>query len=305
MKSKPIIMIAIAILFGAISIFIADVWINSAVSANAPVAISSDEQKPEVEFNKIVVASASLKYGDVLSGSVLKEIPWPNDALPEGTFGSVEEVLAEENRIALFSIEINEPILLVKISGQNGRATLSNMLGKGMRAITIRVDDVAGVAGFITPGDRVDISMTRKGEATSTQIITQNIKVLTVDQNSDEKTTAPSLVRAVTVEANASQAQKITLARALGALSLSLRAAGDQAVTSGEKITSVNFLDTSANDVVDSKEAGSPTKPSVSRQRTVLVTRGLTPTTYSVVNEEYTAKHRTVKAASINHNQIN
>jgi pilus assembly protein CpaB len=194
MKNRPIIMIAIAVLFGAVSIFVADIWLESAVNAkvstNAPIV----EQKPAVIFNTIVVAVKPLRYGEILTENALKEIPWPEGELPKGAFKKIEDVLAEKERVVLSPIEISEPVLLAKISGENGRAALSNMLGVNMRAVTIRVDDVAGVAGFITPGDRVDISLTRKTEIVSSQVLLQNIKVLTVDQKAMKEVPARNLL---------------------------------------------------------------------------------------------------------------
>ena len=119
MNNKPIIMIAIAVLFGGVSIFVADIWIDSAVNAkvstNAPVA----EKNPAVIFNTIVVAVKPLRYGELLTEKALKEIPWPEGELPEGAFKKIKDVLAEKERVVLSPIEISEPVLLAKISGEN------------------------------------------------------------------------------------------------------------------------------------------------------------------------------------------
>ena len=91
--------------------------------------------------------------------------PWPQDSLPHGAFATVDALLAEGSRVVLSPMEANEPVLLAKLSGPNGRATLSNLLTPGMRAVTIKTDEIAGVGGFITPGDRVDIVLTRDAGA--------------------------------------------------------------------------------------------------------------------------------------------
>ena len=80
-------------------------------------------------------------------------------------FATVDALLAEGSRVVLSPMEANEPVLLAKLSGPNGRASLSNLLTPGMRAVTVKTDEIAGVGGFITPGDRVDIVLTRDAGA--------------------------------------------------------------------------------------------------------------------------------------------
>ena len=130
----------------------------------------------------------------------------------------------------LTAIEANEPILSSKITGPGQRATLSAMIADGMRAVTIRVNDVEGVAGFVLPGDRVDVALTRQGDksaSTSTDVVLQNVKVLAIDQIADERADKPSIARAVTLEVDTNSAQKLALASPVGTLSLMLRKAGE------------------------------------------------------------------------------
>jgi pilus assembly protein CpaB len=108
-----------------------------------------------------------------------------------------------------------------------------------MRAVTIRVNDVEGVAGFVLPGDRVDIALTRqvdKGAAT-TDVVLQNTRVLAIDQTADERNDKPSVVKAVTLEVDTAAAQKIALAASVGTLSLMLRKAGEMASESTRRIS--------------------------------------------------------------------
>jgi pilus assembly protein CpaB len=93
----------------------------------------------------------------------------------------------------------------------------------GMRAISVRINDVLGVAGFVLPGDRVDIMLTRDGY---TDILLQNVKILAMDQPADERLGKPKTGKTATVEVNSVDAQKLTLAETAGSLSLALRAAG-------------------------------------------------------------------------------
>nr|MDQ2705243.1 Flp pilus assembly protein CpaB [Pseudomonadota bacterium] len=167
-------MIGIAAVFGAISIFAADLWVKSAAEARIdPIEVSVPApDEPKIEFKKIVVASTPLRFGMELDRAQLDEIPWPQDSLPEGAFGSIEELLADGSRVVLSPIETSEPVLLAKLSGVNGRATLSNLLSPGMRAVTVRTDEIAGVGGFIMPGDRVDLVLTR--DAGAIQEVSEN-----------------------------------------------------------------------------------------------------------------------------------
>jgi len=141
-------MIGIAAVFGAISIFAADFWVKSQAKADSEEKTASIvvPQAPKVEFKTIVVANAPLRYGMALDRAQLSEIPWPQDSVPQGAFTTIEKLLEDGSRVVLSPIEVNEPVLLTKLSGPNGRATLSNMLSPGMRAVTIRTDDGVSLA---------------------------------------------------------------------------------------------------------------------------------------------------------------
>jgi pilus assembly protein CpaB len=131
--------------------------------------------------------------------------------------------------VALTSITVNEPILKWKISGAGSRASLSAVVKEGMRAVSVRVNDVIGVGGFLLPGDRVDVLFTKKGEREipgSTDILIQNARVLAVDQIADQKKDEPVVAKVATLEVTTFDAQKIALAQQVGSLSLMLRAAG-------------------------------------------------------------------------------
>ena len=276
MKNRPIIMIAIAVIFGAMSIFVADVWLSASTNANPVPRNSAEAKVPKIKYATIVAAAKSLRYGDKLVAADLVEIPWPEDKLPVGAYKSIKQATSDGDRLVLTPIEVNELVLLSKLSGKDGRAALSNKLASGMRAVTIPVDDVSGVAGFITPGDRVDIVLIRSGETMSAELILQNIKVITVDQAADVRSTGAKVANAITLEVTSEEAKKLALAKATGKLSLTLRAAGDQLVKS----------DSAKSGVLDrlSSMMNSDKAP---KRRTVIVTRAMAATPYSVVNADY------------------
>ncbi|TIO98957.1 MAG: Flp pilus assembly protein CpaB, partial [Mesorhizobium sp.] len=150
MRANTVIMIVLAGVFGVLAVVLANIWLANQRNAMA--------QSNGVQASTIVVAAMPLKFGDALSADKLREIPWPAGAVPSGSFKTIKDALAGNGaRQALQSISANEPILSAKITGPGQRATLSAVLGEGMKAVSIRVNDVLGVAGFVFPGDRVDV----------------------------------------------------------------------------------------------------------------------------------------------------
>jgi pilus assembly protein CpaB len=131
--------------------------------------------------------------------------------------------------------------LNTKITGPGERATLSRMLREGMKAVTIQANAVAGVGGFVNPGDHVDVILTRNaGEAgtpASADILIQNIRVLGVDQSADDRKFKAAVAQTVTLEVPIRQAQRILLGASIGTLSLVLRGAGDLADSDNDRVS--------------------------------------------------------------------
>jgi pilus assembly protein CpaB len=229
-------MIGFAVLFGLLAVFVAQSWLTNQTEQRMK---DLEAQRKPLVTQTIVVASRPLRFGNDLSKTSLREIAWPADALPVGSFAKVEELLTGDKRVVLTSIEANEPILSSKITGAGQRATLSAVLKEGMKAVTIRVNDVEGVAGFVLPGDRVDIALTRQLEkgVANTDVVLQSVKVLAIDQLADERADKPSLVKAVTLEVDTPNSQKLALAGTVGTLSLALRKAGDTGSEATRRVT--------------------------------------------------------------------
>jgi pilus assembly protein CpaB len=186
---------------------------------------------PAIELGGIVVADKDLAYGAPVARESLKIMPWPKASIAKDAFTNIDEIYkgatGPKDRIALITMAQNEPVTRAKISGFGGKPTLSHQVENGMRAISIRVDDVVGVAGFVLPGDRVDVLLTRRmpnpADALQTQVLLQNIKVIGINQTADQAADKPILARTATVEVTPEQAQTLTLAHQAGSLSLSLR----------------------------------------------------------------------------------
>jgi pilus assembly protein CpaB len=217
MRSNNIIILVVAVALGGLAAFLARNWLASHARSGQRAGVGT-----------IVVASAPLSFGAQLTANNLTEIPWDSAAVPEGAFATKQEVMQDGRRMALASIARNEPILRSKITAPGQHATLSSILDPAKRAVTVRVDDVRGVAGFIQPGDRVDVVLIRtEAESRSNQsfsdVILQFAKVLAIDQITGERTEQPTIAKAVTLEVSPEEAQKILLATNIGRLSLILR----------------------------------------------------------------------------------
>jgi pilus assembly protein CpaB len=237
---------------------------------------SLEANKKPIHVRTLVVAAKPLRFGNELNASVLREVTWPENALPEGAYAKIGDVITGGRRVALTAIEPNEPVLRSKITGPGQRATLSAMLRDGLKAVTIRVNDVDGVGGFVLPGDHVDIELTRQLDKTNAtnEVVMQGVRVLAIDQIADERLEKPAVVKAVTLEVDVVGAQKLALASSVGSLSLVLRKAGENNAEYARRITL--------------SDLGTPSTPLAQGPKgangivTVTVTRAATKQEYSV-----------------------
>ena len=237
MRNNNLIILVVALVLGGIAAVLARNWLaNHARSSQGGVGT-------------IVVAAAPLAFGTQLTAQNITEIPWSTAVLPQGAFSTKQALLKDGRRMALALMARNEPILLSKITAPNQPATLSSMLQPGKRAVTVRVDDVRGVAGFIQPGDLVDVVLIRtEAESRSNEsysdIILQSAKVLAIDQVTGERTEQPIIAKAVTLEVNVEDAQKILLAANIGRLSLILRQPTGASNDPVQRVTAQDLGDT-------------------------------------------------------------
>jgi pilus assembly protein CpaB len=270
-RASTVVMIAFAAVFGLLAVFVAQTWLNHQAELRMR---SLDAQKKPLSTRTIVVANRPLRFGQELTSSTLREAEWPEHAVPPGAFAKIADLTKDGKRVVLAPIDANEPVLGAKITGPGQRATLSAVLGEGMKAVTIRVNDVEGVAGFVLPGDRVDVVLTRQLDknAATNDVVLQNARVLAVDQLADERAEKPSVVKAVTLEVDTVGAQKLTLAASVGNLSLMLRKAGEANAEYTRRITVTDLGTPSVSFVRDRRGAVA----------TVVVTRASIKQEYNV-----------------------
>ncbi|WDZ80748.1 Flp pilus assembly protein CpaB (plasmid) [Ensifer adhaerens] len=240
MRSSTIISLVVALLLAGAAVFATRTYL---ADQRARLAANGGAKSSE---KMLVVAAKGMRFGDRVRPENLKAIPWPSEERPEGSFLAIEAVLGDkdEPRYAMEAIDPGEPVLASKITGAGERATLSAALDQGMKAVSIRVNDVLGVAGFVRPSDRVDVLLTRVirntksgSEQTSVDVLLQGVKVLAVDQTADERKDEPSVVKTVTFEVTTDEAQRLTLGANIGTLSLTLRNIASASVEQTRPIT--------------------------------------------------------------------
>lgn len=189
---------------------------------------------PQVGSDKtpLVVAARDITLGQKINANQVELSEWPKHVVPKGHFTKIEDV---QGQVARQNIYAGEPIVQARIAKHDKGSTLSAIIPVNKRAVTIPVNYVVGVAGFILPGNRVDILSTRNlgGRATTTTLL-ERMKVLAVDQTIGDKD-KPTLVRAVTLEATPEEGEILVQARSEGQLQLVLRNTADLAVAEKPK----------------------------------------------------------------------
>jgi pilus assembly protein CpaB len=193
----------------------------------------SSAQAYTKNLNSVVVAKVAISPGEKIIAEQLETVQFPRGATPDGAFESPDKLVG---RVAVVSVAAREPITDFKLAPEGSTGGLSAMIPEGYRAMTVKVDDVVGISGFIMPGALVDVVVViNPAENTSQQdpiskIVLQNIKVLANGQNIDKPKSEREAesVKAVTLQVTPEQAEKLALAATEGKLQLVMRNAVDQ-----------------------------------------------------------------------------
>ena len=241
MRGQGLIILGVAILIGLAAVFLANSYLGR---------VEQQQTTTAQGMVKVAVAAVPLDFGSPITPDKIKLVDWPAGALPEGTFSSIPQLLPmNHTRVALRPMAANEPILRSKISGEGGRAAISAVLDPTKRAVAVRVGDVAGVAGFVLPGDVVDVLITRtptnpNGNSQQiTDILLQKVRVIAIDQDASDNTDKPAVGKTATLEVTQVEAQKLALAQQVGQLSLALVNPAGEASPTVETVSSEDLRD--------------------------------------------------------------
>jgi pilus assembly protein CpaB len=210
-NSRALIMLAMAMLAGLAAVVFASRWlVHTSSSAVTPVAVALDD----------------INLGQPLNTNLIRIVNWPTASVPPGSFTDAKSL---EGRVVRTSLARGEPVLESKLAPVGTKGGLSAVIDKGDRAITVRVNDVVGVAGFALPGNYVDVIVNTQApgggsdQQSISKIVLEKILVLAVAQQVSRDDTQPKVVNAVTLQVSPEQAEKLDLARSVGTLSLVLR----------------------------------------------------------------------------------
>ncbi len=236
---------------------------NSPINTSAPSAV------------EVVVASRDLPAGHVLDVADIKVAQWPGGAVPVGYSSSVEEVLG---RGLIQRVAMNEPLLPAKIALKEAGGGLPIMIPEGMRAVSIRVDEVIQVAGFVGPGTRVDVLVTLEGENQPdpiTKIVLQNMMVLTSGQIVERSPNGePVLSTVVTFLTSPEDAEKLVMTATKGRIQLALRNTLDLDSLTTEGVRLGSLIPSQRRATAPRTVARTQPQPAASRARTIEVFRG-------------------------------
>lgn len=231
-NTRALLMIAISVAIGLGAVVLATRWMS---------------QQTKVASSKVVVAALDIDLGTPLMPHMLKVADWPKGSVP---VGATDDIKVLDTRVLKTSLLRGEPILESKLAPLGATGGLSAVISPGNRAMTVRVNDVVGVAGFALPGNYVDIVVNTEDESAKAEnsnksiskIVLEHILVLAVAQEQNRDETKPKVVNAVTLEVTPEQAEKLDLARSVGTLSLVLRNQVDGSVVTTTGSTKKNLL---------------------------------------------------------------
>ena len=214
----------------AVGMLIVSIILGLAVTA---LAVGWVAQKGSIASNKVVVAVMDIELGSRLNPQMLTIVDWPSGSLPQGAFADLKDL---QDRVVKTSIQRGEAILTAKLAPVGTQGGLSAVIADGKRAMTVRVNDVVGVAGFALPGNYVDVMVNaqqdkegkpEEGKQISKTVL-EHVLVLAVAQEAGRDDTKPKVVNAVTLELTLEDAERLDLARNVGTLSLVLRNQADK-----------------------------------------------------------------------------
>ena len=258
-NARAIGMLVISIILGLVATAMAVGWVS---------------KKGAVASNKVVVAAMDIELGSRLNPKMLATVDWPAGSLPQGAFVEMKDL---QDRVVKTSIQRGEAILPTKLAPLGTQGGLSAVIAEGKRAMTVRVNDVVGVAGFALPGNYVDVMVNAQQERANkseegkqiSKTVLEHVLVLAVAQEASRDETKPKVVNAVTLELTPADAEKLDLARNVGTLSLVLRNQVDKEPVRTAGITKKQLFGEKEEPLLKVEVAAPPTRPVVNIVRRV------------------------------------
>jgi len=234
---RGLIFLGLAVVMG-----LAAAWATTQFGSN-----TAQANVTAVKTTPVLIVRSDVPMASSLTTAQLKLVDWPSDHIPVGALHSID---AATNRVVRHPLAQGEPVLATSLFEKGAAGGLVAVIEEHHRAVSVKVDNVVGVAGFVVPGSRVDVMATirrvdQKPPIPYSKVILQDVRVLAVDQKLEEvKSGEPELVNVVTLEVDPFQAEHLIYAAHEGRLQLALRAPGDDAEVKTRSIGVADILDT-------------------------------------------------------------
>ena len=213
MNSRTLVLIGLSLILGLGAAVMANNWLSARLNA-----------APDDNMKNVVVATLEIPFGQMVEEQHVTLVRMPKGTVPDDAFDATDKVVG---KIATFAMLRGDIVRGARLAEHLGGSTLASLIDKDKRAISVRVDDVVGVGGFLLPGNRVDVLATKKVDGTGnnakSETILEDLRVLAVDQTASTDKTQPVVVRAVTLEMTSEEAEVLVKAQTEGKLQLALR----------------------------------------------------------------------------------
>jgi len=213
MNSRTLVLIGLSLILGLGAAFMANNWLSARLNA-----------APDDNLKNVVVATLEIPFGQMVEAQHVTLVRMPKGTVPDDAFDASDKVVG---KIATFTMLRGDIVRGARLAEHLGGSTLASLIDKDKRAISVRVDDVVGVGGFLLPGNRVDVLATKKsggsGNNAEAETILEDLRVLAVDQTASTDKTQPVVVRAVTLEMTPEETEILVKAQSEGRLQLALR----------------------------------------------------------------------------------
>ncbi|MDX2351022.1 Flp pilus assembly protein CpaB [Stutzerimonas xanthomarina] len=212
MGSRTLTLIMLSLLLGIGAVWMANNWLSARLDAG-----------PDDHSQNVAVATTEIPFGQMVEAQHVMLVRMPKGTVPDDSFDTTEGVIG---KIATFGMLRGDVLRSARLAEHLGGSTLASLIATDKRAVSVRVDDVVGVGGFLLPGNRVDVLATKRkgnGDEAEANTILEDLRVLAVDQTASTDKTQPVVVRAVTLEMGSEEAEVLVKAMTEGRLQLALR----------------------------------------------------------------------------------